>query len=78
MTIFISYHIYTLIAGEVQWSSTGAVLGAATSRAGAARETDGCSASVTLGTTKGFGDLGRQQQGNTEQSRGPSPEGRSC
>lgn len=38
MTIFISYHIYTLIAGEVQWGSPGAVLGAATSTAGAARE----------------------------------------
>lgn len=40
MTIFISYHIYNLVAGEVQWGSTGAVLGAATSRAGAARQTD--------------------------------------
>lgn len=40
MTIFISYHIYTLIAREVQQGSTGAVLGAATSRAGAVRQTD--------------------------------------
>jgi len=40
VTIFISYHIYTLIAGEVQQGSTGAVLGAATSRAGAARQAD--------------------------------------
>lgn len=33
---------------------------------------------MILRGTKGFGDLGRQRQGKIEQSRGPSPEGRSC
>lgn len=79
MTIFISSHIYPLITGEVQGGSTGAVPGAATSRAGAARETRRWGiARVIPGGAKGFGDLGQQQQGMTKQSRGPSPEGRSC
>lgn len=75
MTIFISYHIYTLIAGAVRWGSTGAVLGAATSRAGAARQTDRPTDAVPgqfWGGRRGLGAWGGSSKGRLGRVEDPA------